>query len=225
MRQQQQQRSRNRNRGRKSSNPLSRNFESNGPDVKIRGNASHIAEKYSQLARDALTSGDTVMAENYFQHAEHYNRIVAANQQQVNAQREQSQDNNRDNQNNRNNNPRNAPAPKHGDGPQPEVEEVSSAANTDSDQPAEVNASEETAPEARAPARRNSRRPASPRRNSRVAKKSSDEEEGVKSSKPANGSTGGETLSDDASSLPSSLIGSAGDDVPKQATRAASSEE
>ncbi len=77
---QQQQRSRNRNRGRKSSNPLSRNFESNGPDVKIRGNASHIAEKYSVLARDALTSGDTVMAENYYQHAEHYFRIIAATQ-------------------------------------------------------------------------------------------------------------------------------------------------
>ena len=77
---QQQQRSRNRNRGRKSSNPLSRNFESNGPDVKIRGNANHIAEKYSVLARDALTSGDSVMAENYFQHAEHYFRIIAANQ-------------------------------------------------------------------------------------------------------------------------------------------------
>lgn len=74
------QKSRSRGRGRKPQNPLSRNYESNGPDVKIRGNASHIAEKYSTLARDALSSGDTVMAENYFQHAEHYNRIVAAAQ-------------------------------------------------------------------------------------------------------------------------------------------------
>lgn len=55
-------------------------FESNGPDVKVRGNAQHVAEKYLQLARDAQSSGDTVMAENYFQHAEHYLRIVAAAQ-------------------------------------------------------------------------------------------------------------------------------------------------
>jgi len=73
-----QQKNRMRGRGRKQPNPMSRSFESNGPDVKIRGNASHIAEKYTQLARDALSSGDTVMAENYLQHAEHYNRIIAA---------------------------------------------------------------------------------------------------------------------------------------------------
>ncbi len=59
-----------------------RNFESNGPDVKVRGNASHVAEKYLQLARDAQSAGDSVMAENYLQHAEHYFRIVAAAQPQ-----------------------------------------------------------------------------------------------------------------------------------------------
>ncbi len=72
-----QQKNRMRGRGRKQPNPMSRSFESNGPDVKIRGNASHIAEKYTQLARDAISSGDIVMAENYLQHAEHYNRIIA----------------------------------------------------------------------------------------------------------------------------------------------------
>jgi Domain of unknown function (DUF4167) len=76
------QRSRNNNGGRKHINPLSRNFESNGPDVKVRGNAAHVAEKYLQLARDAQSSGDSVMAENYLQHAEHYNRIVMAAQPQ-----------------------------------------------------------------------------------------------------------------------------------------------
>jgi hypothetical protein len=80
MRQGQQNR-RGRGRNRKGQNPLSRNFESNGPDVKIRGNAAHIAEKYMSLARDALSSGDAVMAENYLQHAEHYNRIIMAAQQ------------------------------------------------------------------------------------------------------------------------------------------------
>ncbi|WP_085997567.1 DUF4167 domain-containing protein [Polymorphum gilvum] len=69
-----------RSRGRKGPNPLSRAYESNGPDVKIRGTALHIAEKYQQLARDAQASGDRVMSENYFQHAEHYYRIVAAAQ-------------------------------------------------------------------------------------------------------------------------------------------------
>ncbi len=63
-------------------NPLSRMYESNGPDVKIRGTASHIAEKYVQLARDAQSAGDPVAAENYYQHAEHYFRLIAAAQEQ-----------------------------------------------------------------------------------------------------------------------------------------------
>jgi len=62
----------------KNSNPLARTYESNGPDVKIRGSAIQVAEKYAQLARDAHSAGDRVMAENYYQHAEHYYRIVAA---------------------------------------------------------------------------------------------------------------------------------------------------
>jgi len=68
--------------GRKGPNPLTRSYESNGPDVKIRGTAQHIAEKYLQLARDAQSSGDTVMAESLLQHAEHYFRLIAAAQQQ-----------------------------------------------------------------------------------------------------------------------------------------------
>jgi hypothetical protein len=65
---------------------LARNFESNGPDVKIRGTAAHIAEKYMSLARDALASGDLIAAESYFQHAEHYNRIIMAAQSQFGPQ-------------------------------------------------------------------------------------------------------------------------------------------
>jgi hypothetical protein len=72
--------------GRKPQNPLARSYESNGPDVKIRGTAAHIAEKYMSLARDALASGDMVMAESYFQYAEHYNRIIMAAQQQLGPQ-------------------------------------------------------------------------------------------------------------------------------------------
>lgn len=73
----------NNNNNRKGPNPLTRNYESNGPDVKIRGSAQQIAEKYATLARDAQSSGDRVMAENYLQHAEHYNRIIAAAQAQM----------------------------------------------------------------------------------------------------------------------------------------------
>jgi hypothetical protein len=61
-------------------NPINRVYESNGPDVKVRGTAQTIAEKYMQLARDAHSTGDTVMAESYNQHAEHYLRILAAAQ-------------------------------------------------------------------------------------------------------------------------------------------------
>src|SRR5437763_1557609 len=64
-------------------NPLSRMYESNGPDIKIRGTASHIGEKYLQLARDAQSSGDPIAAENYYQHAEHYFRLIAAAQEQL----------------------------------------------------------------------------------------------------------------------------------------------
>ena len=85
MRQGQQNR-RGRGRGRKPQNPLARNYESNGPDVKIRGTAAHIAEKYMSLARDALASGDMVTAESYLQHAEHYNRIIMAAQSQMGSQ-------------------------------------------------------------------------------------------------------------------------------------------
>jgi hypothetical protein len=81
-----QKRMRGRNNHRKSQNPLTRVYESNGPDVKIRGTASHIAEKYIQLARDAQGSGDPVAAENYYQHAEHYFRLIAAAQEQFRQQ-------------------------------------------------------------------------------------------------------------------------------------------
>ena len=82
MRNGQNKRMRGRNNHRKSHNPMARVYESNGPDVKIRGNPSHIAEKYIQLARDAQASGDPIAAENYYQHAEHYYRVIASAQEQ-----------------------------------------------------------------------------------------------------------------------------------------------
>lgn len=60
--------------------PLNRNhvFDSSGPDLRVRGTAQQLFEKYLQLGRDATGSGDRVMAESYFQHAEHYFRILNA---------------------------------------------------------------------------------------------------------------------------------------------------
>lgn len=74
------------NRGHHHHNPLTRVYESNGPDVKIRGTAHHIAEKYVQLARDATSVGDYVTAEAHHQHAEHYFRLIAAAQEQFRQQ-------------------------------------------------------------------------------------------------------------------------------------------
>ena len=72
-------RSRQTNRGREP-NPLTRSYDSQGPDVRIRGSALHVAERYLQLARDAQTGNNPVAAENYLQHAEHYFRLIAAAQ-------------------------------------------------------------------------------------------------------------------------------------------------
>jgi hypothetical protein len=84
---------RSRGRGRRppiNNNP-NRTFDSAGPEIKIRGSASHVYEKYMQLARDANTAGDRVAAENYLQHAEHYWRIMAANQPQQQPYQQQGQ--------------------------------------------------------------------------------------------------------------------------------------
>jgi hypothetical protein len=68
-----------------------RTFDSSGPEIKIRGSAAHVYEKYLQLARDANSAGDRVTAENYLQHAEHYYRIMDANQSQYQQQQQQQQ--------------------------------------------------------------------------------------------------------------------------------------
>ena len=67
-------RARGRGNGRRQSK--NQNFDSNGPDVRVRGNAQQVLDKYLVLARDALSAGDRISSENYFQHAEHYFRIL-----------------------------------------------------------------------------------------------------------------------------------------------------
>lgn len=75
--------------------PLNRNhvFDSIGPDLRIRGTSQQLFEKYLQLGRDATSSGDRVMAESYFQHAEHYFRILNAMNQAAQAQGQPAQPN------------------------------------------------------------------------------------------------------------------------------------
>jgi len=84
--------------------PLNRNhvFDSNGPEIRIRGTAQQLFEKYLQLGRDATSGGDRVTAEAFFQHAEHYFRILnamnqAVQQNQPNGQAPQQQGNQRRN--------------------------------------------------------------------------------------------------------------------------------
>lgn len=125
---------RSRGRNRKGPSPLSRSYESNGPDVKIRGTASHIADKYTQLARDAHASGDTIAAENYHQHAEHYLRIIAAAQAQMQTSERQDNPERDRQQSGEDNNPGTdavATANGHGNGRSEESAEASADATSD----------------------------------------------------------------------------------------------
>ena len=69
----------------------SQTFDSNGPSVKIRGNAYQVFERYLALAREAQSSGDPIAAENFFQHAEHYFRVMNANGEAAAQQQRQQQ--------------------------------------------------------------------------------------------------------------------------------------
>lgn len=85
-------RSRNRGGGgRRGNNNRMQVFDSNGPDVRIRGTAHQIHEKYVALAKDATGAGDRILAESYSQHAEHYQRVINAWEEE-NARRKQKTD-------------------------------------------------------------------------------------------------------------------------------------
>jgi uncharacterized protein DUF4167 len=72
-------RSRGRGSRRPHASPRQQTYDSNGPDIRIRGNAYQVLEKYLAMARDAASAGDRIAAENFYQHAEHYYRIINAN--------------------------------------------------------------------------------------------------------------------------------------------------
>ncbi len=71
---------RGRNQRRRQGTNINRALDSNGPEVRIRGTANQIYDKYLGLARDATSAGDRIKAENYYQYAEHYFRLIRASQ-------------------------------------------------------------------------------------------------------------------------------------------------
>jgi hypothetical protein len=177
------QNNKNRMRGRNSSNnprkgggSRNQSYESNGPDVKVRGNAQQVVEKYLTLARDAMLSGDRIDAESYYQFAEHYYRIMNANaaneqqrQQQNPSNDQQGGDNGQNNQNADNGNRggdqqadaddsprsgRRGPADKSGDA---ETDDSAEASESDSEVLEAAATTDDNAGEASRPRRRSSR--------------------------------------------------------------------
>lgn len=88
----------NRNNRPSGGNIVNRVFDSSGPDGKVRGTPQQIIEKYNQLHRDAQLSGDRVNAENFAQHAEHYTRMLAEAQKEIDAKRDEQEEQNRQRQ-------------------------------------------------------------------------------------------------------------------------------
>ncbi|MCB2100689.1 MAG: DUF4167 domain-containing protein [Rhodobacterales bacterium] len=86
-------RGRSRGNGKRHPSALKNSYESNGPDVKVRGTAQQVLEKYLALARDATASGDRIAAEAYFQFAEHYYRLIHTAEQAQQQQRANQQQN------------------------------------------------------------------------------------------------------------------------------------
>ena len=90
--------SKNRNRQNQGGNVVNRVFDSNGPEGKVRGTPAQVIEKYNQLARDAQLANDRVAMENFQQHAEHYLRLLAEAQREIDARREEQDRQNRERQ-------------------------------------------------------------------------------------------------------------------------------
>ena len=79
----------NKNRNRSVGNIINRVFDSSGPEGKVRGTPQQIIDKYNQLARDSQLSNDRVATENFQQHSEHYVRLLAEAQREMDSRREQ----------------------------------------------------------------------------------------------------------------------------------------
>ena len=103
-------------------------YDSSGPDIRVRGNAHQVLEKYLAMARDASAQGDRIAAENYYQHAEHYFRMI-------NSQNQNQQHNRFNGNNGQQQRPMSTPADDHsllaGDLPAEEGEAEGSAEGED----------------------------------------------------------------------------------------------
>jgi hypothetical protein len=121
-------------------NNPNRHFESVGPDVKIRGSAQQVLEKYLQYGRDAYTSGDRILSEAYFQYAEHYQRIVAKQTEARGAQQQGQNPNQNQNRNGNGNGPRDDRGPGSGQ------ERDSRSSNDDNNTPDESRDEAEVVP-------------------------------------------------------------------------------
>jgi hypothetical protein len=122
-------RNKNRNNNRSVGNVINRVFDSSGPEGKVRGTPQQIIDKYNQLAQDAQLSNDRVATENFQQHAEHYQRMLAEAQREQEARREQAERDQRERQQQRDEqrSERRDDAPTvSGTGDQPDVIEIQS---------------------------------------------------------------------------------------------------
>lgn len=112
-------------------NPKFQNFDSNGPDGRVRGNAQQVYEKYISLAKDC--TDDPVLAENFYQHAEHYHRILQAAQEWENQRREERGGDNNRQRNNRGRDDRNDAQSNQNDDQQGDNTENSDASSNNDD--------------------------------------------------------------------------------------------
>ena len=110
----------NRNRPPSGGNVINRVFDSSGPEGKVRGTPQQIIDKYNQLARDAQLSNDRVASENFFQHAEHYTRLLNQSQREIDQRRDEQERQNRDRQSDRDRDRSDRDQPQHQPQAQPE---------------------------------------------------------------------------------------------------------
>lgn len=136
-------RNKNNNNNNNNTNP-NKHYDSNGPNVRIRGSAKQVLDKYQQYASDALRGGDRIAAEGYLQHAEHYQRIVNEIDAAVAKQREEREARNAERDGKRREERETRPAPEGAE----EAAEVESEAKTDDDAE-EVKAEKEEKPKRR----------------------------------------------------------------------------
>ena len=161
----------NNNRNRSVGNIINRVFDSSGPESKVRGTPQQIIEKYNQLARDAQLSNDRVAAENFQQHAEHYTRMLAEAQREMDAKREQQEREHQQRQQNRDDNQQQQPQ-QHNRDDQPQQH------NRD-DQPQQHNRDDQPQQHNRAdqPQSRDDQQPNRPRRDRRTERDQSQQEQ------------------------------------------------